>query len=178
MEDEELSTIPEKESDEFIKSSVKDIIPIPRESEDTSGSDRGVIDEINAFLDMDISTDIENGYHESEGITLVLRVYFILKTLPYLPSEVTDIRKRTNNEAKRTKPSTRMERMQEIKAEVIGGLDVASNQGSRSIAWRIIKIEGPGMVDDERPRVLDPSPHPYIRRPPHSLLSGLVLAYF
>ncbi|GJV20383.1 reverse transcriptase domain-containing protein [Tanacetum coccineum] len=32
---------------------------------------------------------------------------------------------------------------------VIGGLEVASNQGSRSIAWRIIKIEGPGMVDEE-----------------------------
>ncbi|GJS27415.1 hypothetical protein Tco_0488035 [Tanacetum coccineum] len=39
MGNEELSTIPEKESDEFIKSSVEDLIPIPRESEDTSGSD-------------------------------------------------------------------------------------------------------------------------------------------
>ncbi|GKF00348.1 hypothetical protein Tco_0023698, partial [Tanacetum coccineum] len=37
MRNEELSTIPEKESDEFIKSSVEDLIPIPRESEDTSG---------------------------------------------------------------------------------------------------------------------------------------------
>ncbi|GKC33295.1 hypothetical protein Tco_1040589 [Tanacetum coccineum] len=36
---EELSTIPEKESDEFIKSSVKDLVPIPSESEDTSESD-------------------------------------------------------------------------------------------------------------------------------------------
>nr|GEU61006.1 hypothetical protein [Tanacetum cinerariifolium] len=36
---EELSTIPKKESDEFIKSSVKDLVPIPSESEDTSGSD-------------------------------------------------------------------------------------------------------------------------------------------
>ncbi|GJU55042.1 hypothetical protein Tco_1228756 [Tanacetum coccineum] len=35
----ELSIIPEKESDEFIKSSVEDLIPIPRESEDASGSD-------------------------------------------------------------------------------------------------------------------------------------------
>ncbi|GJW07158.1 hypothetical protein Tco_1569581, partial [Tanacetum coccineum] len=32
-------SIPEKESDEFIKSSVEDLIPIPRESEDLSGSD-------------------------------------------------------------------------------------------------------------------------------------------
>ncbi|GJR50398.1 hypothetical protein Tco_1400919 [Tanacetum coccineum] len=39
MGNEELSTIPEKKSDEFIKSSVKDLIPIPRESEDTSESD-------------------------------------------------------------------------------------------------------------------------------------------
>ncbi|GJZ90787.1 hypothetical protein Tco_0662714 [Tanacetum coccineum] len=38
MGNEELGTIPEKESDEFIKSSVEDLIPIPRESEDTSGS--------------------------------------------------------------------------------------------------------------------------------------------
>ncbi|GKF34780.1 hypothetical protein Tco_0107980 [Tanacetum coccineum] len=39
MEDEHLSTIPEKESDKFIKSSVKDFVPIPNESEDTFGSD-------------------------------------------------------------------------------------------------------------------------------------------
>ncbi|GJY18949.1 hypothetical protein Tco_0390440 [Tanacetum coccineum] len=39
MGNEELSTIPEKESDEFIKSSVEDLVPIPSESEDTSGSD-------------------------------------------------------------------------------------------------------------------------------------------
>ncbi|GKC26886.1 hypothetical protein Tco_1034180, partial [Tanacetum coccineum] len=39
MGDEHLSTIPEKESDELIKSSVKDLVPIPSEFEDTSGSD-------------------------------------------------------------------------------------------------------------------------------------------
>ncbi|GJV83655.1 hypothetical protein Tco_1523553 [Tanacetum coccineum] len=39
MEDEHLSTILEKESDEFIKSSVEDLIPIPSESEDTFESD-------------------------------------------------------------------------------------------------------------------------------------------
>ncbi|GJX02912.1 hypothetical protein Tco_0188828 [Tanacetum coccineum] len=39
MGDEHLSTIPEKESDELIKSSIEDLIPIPSESEDTSGSD-------------------------------------------------------------------------------------------------------------------------------------------
>ncbi|GJY28355.1 hypothetical protein Tco_0404122 [Tanacetum coccineum] len=39
MGDEHLSTIPEKESDELIKSSVEDLVPIPSESEDTSESD-------------------------------------------------------------------------------------------------------------------------------------------
>ncbi|GKE56776.1 hypothetical protein Tco_1495961 [Tanacetum coccineum] len=39
MGDEHLSTIPEKESDEVIKSSVEDLVPIPSESEDTSESD-------------------------------------------------------------------------------------------------------------------------------------------
>ncbi|GJR70332.1 hypothetical protein Tco_0016397 [Tanacetum coccineum] len=39
MEDEHLSTIPEKESNELIKSSVEDLVLIPCESKDTSGSD-------------------------------------------------------------------------------------------------------------------------------------------
>nr|GEY62223.1 hypothetical protein [Tanacetum cinerariifolium] len=39
MGNEELNTIPEKESDKFIKSSVEDLVPIPRESEDTFGSE-------------------------------------------------------------------------------------------------------------------------------------------
>ncbi|GKE89796.1 hypothetical protein Tco_1567271, partial [Tanacetum coccineum] len=39
MGNEELSTIPEKESDECIKSSVEDLVPIPSESEDASESD-------------------------------------------------------------------------------------------------------------------------------------------
>ncbi|GKD92438.1 hypothetical protein Tco_1372275 [Tanacetum coccineum] len=38
--DENLSTIPEKEPDEVIKSSVEDLFPIPSESEDTSDNDK------------------------------------------------------------------------------------------------------------------------------------------
>ncbi|GJU81222.1 hypothetical protein Tco_1283587 [Tanacetum coccineum] len=155
MGDEHISTIPEKESDEFTKSSVDDLVPIPSESEDTFESDSdcdlpscndfspiakeksvtlsnllfdsnddftssddeslsdkdvpedndikskdsyvsnldepaffvtplfyanedecfdpgGKIDEIDAFLDMDISTDIENGYHDMEGDIIYL----------------------------------------------------------------------------------------------------------
>ncbi|GKA47714.1 hypothetical protein Tco_0740597 [Tanacetum coccineum] len=157
MGNEELSTIPEKESDEFIKSSVEDLIPIPIESEDSFESDSesvlplsddfspiveeksvtfsnpffkfddeyisndvnplfdevlenieskdsyisnldksallvaplsdankdecfdpgGVIDEIDAFLDMDISTDIENSYHDSEEDIIYLESLLI-----------------------------------------------------------------------------------------------------
>ncbi|GJU61644.1 hypothetical protein Tco_1243479 [Tanacetum coccineum] len=46
MGNEELSTIPEKESDEVIKSSVEDLVPIPSESEDTYGSDSTDISKI------------------------------------------------------------------------------------------------------------------------------------
>ncbi|GJY26407.1 hypothetical protein Tco_0401133 [Tanacetum coccineum] len=167
MGDEELSTIPEKESDEFIKSSVEDLVPIPNESEDTSESDSdcdlslcddfspinvyeeksvtfsnplfdsnddftssddeslsdedvpednnikskdsyepallvtplsdfnedecfdpgGEINEIDAFLDMDISTDIENGYHDSEGDIVYLEIWSKFST----PGFVDDI---------------------------------------------------------------------------------------
>nr|GEU65292.1 hypothetical protein [Tanacetum cinerariifolium] len=40
MGDEDIRTIPEKESNEFIKSCVEDLVPISRESEDTSDSDK------------------------------------------------------------------------------------------------------------------------------------------
>nr|GFA95443.1 hypothetical protein [Tanacetum cinerariifolium] len=43
MRDEDLRTIPKKESDEFIKSSVEDLVLIPSESDDTSGSGKIVI---------------------------------------------------------------------------------------------------------------------------------------
>ncbi|GJY18530.1 reverse transcriptase domain-containing protein [Tanacetum coccineum] len=48
----------------------------------------GVIDEIDAFLDMDISTDIENGDHDSEGDIIYLESLLIDDTIPNLPSEV------------------------------------------------------------------------------------------
>ncbi|GKC26851.1 hypothetical protein Tco_1034145 [Tanacetum coccineum] len=78
MGDEDLRTIPEKESDEFIKSSVEDLVPIPR----------GDIDEIDAFLDIDVSTDIEDGYHDSEGDIIYLESLLFDDTIPHLPPEV------------------------------------------------------------------------------------------
>ncbi|GJT51191.1 hypothetical protein Tco_0977348 [Tanacetum coccineum] len=183
MGDENLITIPEKESDEVIKSSVEDLVPILSESEDTSDNDSecdlpfcddspsldvlggndeslpeedvqeenfkiysnplfdfddkdissdvnplfnevledieskesyvsnldeqallvtplfeanedecfdpgGDIDEIDAFLDIDVSTDIEDSYHDSEGDTIYLESLFINDTIPNLLPEV------------------------------------------------------------------------------------------
>ncbi|GJT80970.1 hypothetical protein Tco_1055312 [Tanacetum coccineum] len=92
----ELSTIPEKESDEFIKRNFecKDslcsnldepvllVTPLSDANEDECFDPEGVIDEIDAFLDMDISTDIENGYHDSEGDIIYLESLLIDDTSP------------------------------------------------------------------------------------------------
>ncbi|GJU92520.1 hypothetical protein Tco_1304943 [Tanacetum coccineum] len=164
--DEHLSTIPKKESDEFIKSSVEDLVPIPSESKDTSDNDSecdlpfcddsppldvlggnyvtfsnplfdsndaftssdeeslpeedrehdsydsnldepvllvtplsnanedecfdpgGDMDEIDAFLDIDVSTDIEDGYHDSEGDIIYLECLLTNDTILNLPTEV------------------------------------------------------------------------------------------
>nr|GEX42767.1 hypothetical protein [Tanacetum cinerariifolium] len=51
---EELNIIPEKESDEFIKSSVEDLVSIRSESEDTSGSDSECI-----YLHMSVASILE-----------------------------------------------------------------------------------------------------------------------
>nr|GEW72075.1 hypothetical protein [Tanacetum cinerariifolium] len=49
---------------------------------------RGDIDEIDAFLDVDISTDIEDGYHYSEGEIIYLESLFSNDTTLSLPLEV------------------------------------------------------------------------------------------
>nr|GEY69496.1 putative retrotransposon protein [Tanacetum cinerariifolium] len=64
MGNEELSTIPEKESDEFVKSSVEDFVPIPSESEDTSGSDSKCdlpsYDDFSPINNLEVLENIEN----------------------------------------------------------------------------------------------------------------------
>ncbi|GJX75284.1 hypothetical protein Tco_0313882 [Tanacetum coccineum] len=58
MGDEEVSTIPKKESDEVIKSSVEDLVPILSESEDTSGSDSDCdLPSCDAFSSINISEE-------------------------------------------------------------------------------------------------------------------------
>ncbi|GJU84964.1 hypothetical protein Tco_1292510 [Tanacetum coccineum] len=155
MGDEDLSTILEKESDEFIKSSVEDLVPIPSKSEDTLDSDseydypfcdnsvtfsnplfdvndyftssddeslpeehvqeyilkfirtlflylrRGTslveinlllmrcdIDEIDAFLDIDVSTNIEDDYYDSKGDIIYLECLLTNDTTHDLPPKV------------------------------------------------------------------------------------------
>ncbi|GKC96536.1 hypothetical protein Tco_1161978 [Tanacetum coccineum] len=45
-------------------------------------------DEIDAFLDLDISTEIENNFHNSKGDIIFLEKLLIKNTFPNLPSEV------------------------------------------------------------------------------------------
>ncbi|GJZ86390.1 hypothetical protein Tco_0658000 [Tanacetum coccineum] len=42
------------------------------------------IDEIDAFLDIDVSTDLEDGYHDSEGDIIYLKSLLINNTIPNL----------------------------------------------------------------------------------------------
>nr|GFA03442.1 hypothetical protein [Tanacetum cinerariifolium] len=159
--DEDLCTIPVKESDKFTKSSVEDLVPIPRESEDTFNSDKGCdfpfcdnwvifsnpffkvndeftssndeslpedvqeenfkiysnllfefddkyisitplsdanedkcfdtggnIDKIDAFLDIDVSKNIEDNYHDLKGDIIYLESLLINDTIPNLPPEI------------------------------------------------------------------------------------------
>ncbi|GJU20951.1 hypothetical protein Tco_1154293 [Tanacetum coccineum] len=64
------------------------VTPLSDANEDESFDPGGVIDEIDVFLDMDISTDIENGYHDSEGDIIYLESLLIDDTSPNLPPEV------------------------------------------------------------------------------------------
>ncbi|GJY65688.1 hypothetical protein Tco_0467926, partial [Tanacetum coccineum] len=48
----------------------------------------GVIDEIDAFLDIDVSTNIKNGYHDTEGDIIYLKSLLINDIIPNLPPEI------------------------------------------------------------------------------------------
>ncbi|GKA81299.1 hypothetical protein Tco_0787991 [Tanacetum coccineum] len=64
------------------------VTPLSDANEDECFDPGGEIDEIDAFLDMDISTDIENGYHDSEGDIIYLESLLIDDTIPNLSPEV------------------------------------------------------------------------------------------
>nr|GEU86520.1 hypothetical protein [Tanacetum cinerariifolium] len=57
MGDEHLDTIPEKESDEFIKSSVENLVPNPSESKDEHEFDVPVCDDFTTFSNLFFDTD-------------------------------------------------------------------------------------------------------------------------
>ncbi|GJZ28857.1 hypothetical protein Tco_0573504 [Tanacetum coccineum] len=64
------------------------VTPLFDANEDECFDPGGEIDEIDTFLDMDISTDIENGYHDSEGDIIYLESLLINDTIPNLPPKV------------------------------------------------------------------------------------------
>ncbi|GJX43814.1 reverse transcriptase domain-containing protein [Tanacetum coccineum] len=64
------------------------VTPLSDANEDECFNPGSVIDEINAFLDMDISMDIEDGYHDSEGDIVYLESLLINDTIPNFPPKV------------------------------------------------------------------------------------------
>ncbi|GJV62613.1 hypothetical protein Tco_1473441 [Tanacetum coccineum] len=64
------------------------VTPLSDANEEEYFEPKGEINEIDAFLDMDILTDIENGYHDSEGDIIYLESLLINDTIPNLPPNV------------------------------------------------------------------------------------------
>ncbi|GJS10640.1 hypothetical protein Tco_0367436 [Tanacetum coccineum] len=64
------------------------VTPLSDDNEDECFDPGGEIDEIDAFLDLDVSTDIEDGYHDSEGDIIYLESLLINNTIPNLPPDV------------------------------------------------------------------------------------------
>ncbi|GJV98819.1 hypothetical protein Tco_1554071 [Tanacetum coccineum] len=64
------------------------VTPLSDANEDEYFDPGGEINEIDVFLDMDISTDNENGYHDSEGDIIYFESLLIDDTIPNLPPEV------------------------------------------------------------------------------------------
>ncbi|GJY74081.1 hypothetical protein Tco_0478512 [Tanacetum coccineum] len=131
----------------------------------------GDIDEIDTFLNVDISTDIEDGYHDLEGDILYLKCLLSNDTILSLPPKVflnhdprslsdinglkimvkvfdpgiheknsspTHVRifnKKDKNEAKQSKPSTGMERVQEIEAE---GVYILNGPSRTYFIWPVV----------------------------------------
>ncbi|GJW97260.1 reverse transcriptase domain-containing protein [Tanacetum coccineum] len=80
------------ESNEFYVSNLDEpvlsVTPLSDVNEDECFDPGGDIDEINAFLDMNVSTYIEDGYYDSEGDIIYLESFLIDDTSPNLPPEV------------------------------------------------------------------------------------------
>ncbi|GJU67301.1 hypothetical protein Tco_1253560 [Tanacetum coccineum] len=64
------------------------VTPLSDANEDECFDPGGYIDEIDAFLDIDVSTDIEDGYYDSEGDVIYLKCLLINDTTHNLPPKV------------------------------------------------------------------------------------------
>ncbi|GJZ58394.1 hypothetical protein Tco_0613888, partial [Tanacetum coccineum] len=64
------------------------VTPLSNANEDECFDPGGDINEIDAFLDIDVSIDIKDGYHDSKGDIIYLESLLNNDTIPYLPSDV------------------------------------------------------------------------------------------
>ncbi|GJU48253.1 hypothetical protein Tco_1217808 [Tanacetum coccineum] len=64
------------------------VTPLSDVNEDECFDPGGDIDKIDDFLDMDVPTDIKDGFHDSEGDIIYLESLLNDDTIPNLPSEV------------------------------------------------------------------------------------------
>ncbi|GKA11810.1 hypothetical protein Tco_0691356 [Tanacetum coccineum] len=64
------------------------VTPLSDANEDKYFDPGGEINEIDVFLDMDIFTDIKNGYHDLGGDIIYLKSFLMDDTIPNLPLEV------------------------------------------------------------------------------------------
>nr|GEU67873.1 hypothetical protein [Tanacetum cinerariifolium] len=67
MRDEHLDTIPEKESNEFIKSSVENLVPIPSDSEDDRECDVPVYDDFTTSFNLLFDADNDFSFCDNES---------------------------------------------------------------------------------------------------------------
>ncbi|GKC32883.1 hypothetical protein Tco_1040177 [Tanacetum coccineum] len=75
--------------DEYISSDVNPLFnEVLDDIENKYSYVSNLINEIDAFLDMDVSTDIEDGYYDSEGDIIYLESLLIKDTIPNLPPGV------------------------------------------------------------------------------------------
>ncbi|GJS66134.1 reverse transcriptase domain-containing protein [Tanacetum coccineum] len=76
MGNEDLSTIPEKESEKFIKSSVEDLVPIPSESKDTSESDKNIESGLKRILERTVGENIASWSDKLDDALWAFRTAF------------------------------------------------------------------------------------------------------
>nr|GEV37842.1 hypothetical protein [Tanacetum cinerariifolium] len=76
MGDEHLDTIPETESDEFIKSSIENLIPNPSDSKDDSECDVSACDDFTTFSNILFDVDDDFSSSDNEEICLTKKLLY------------------------------------------------------------------------------------------------------